>query len=387
MPDQVLAVERNQVIACHMESDDGWVRVPVARAGFWPVWRPGHESFAYAAIDQVTSTQPRSVVRLATADGIERAELHRSPAGAPPIIGPRLPAYCLWSPDGSTLATVGTSTDGLALYLSDAGGAFTSDPVMHGAPLFPAFSPDGQHIAIHTGNQLTLVTLEEGRSVKTLDFRVGGFRTPAWSPDGRLVFAVPREDGVTVTCSDANGEADRQLATFAGGLALAFRPGTSQLSVATTSRPDTGTFDRLWTIDIDQPDQRQLFARGPFVSYHWAPNGERVALIVPAQTGDGQYSVHCRLADGSMAGSTESFLPSLDYRSALGFFDQYAISHHFWSPAGDRFLVAGRLRTDAVSNSFGDPNGSYVMTWCARRRAPLELLAPAEIGFFRPWTL
>ncbi len=68
----------------------------------------------------------------------------------------------------------------------------------------------------------------------------------------------------------------------------------------------------------------------------------------------------------------------------LGFFDQYALSHHLWSPDGQSFLLAGRTAHDAVSGSFGEPIGDMVLAWRVGRNRPLEIVAPASIGFFPP---
>ncbi len=381
---QLLVVERDNTIALLGRGPAGLARSVLAHDGFWPVWNPRRPLVAYAAVD-TGERGAAAVVRCLSLDGEDRGVLHRSPPGVQPIIGPRLPAYSLWSPDGNVLATVGTSAEGLTLYLSDADRAYVSDAVVSGAPIFPAWSPDGARLAVHTGGQLTVVDVAGVRRTRVLAERVAGFRTPAWSPDGRdLVFAVPAAEGVQVVRSEPDGSGIRPLASFPGGVALAFRPGSRDLTVAMTTAPNTGMFDRLWRVEPDTGGPPHLIAKGPFVSYHWSPTGDRLVLLVPAQTGDGRYALHCLLAEGTMAGATEAVVPSQDYRSAIGFFDQYTVSHRFWSPDGRWFLVSGRIPVDGVSASFGDPIGNYVIRWGAERGAPLELLAPGEIGFFPP---
>jgi WD40 repeat protein len=378
----LLVVERDNTIALLQTGPGRLVRSVIASEGFWPVWNPRRPIIAYAAIARQDSGV-HTVVHTVGLDGRELGVLHRSPAGVQPIIGPRLPAYSLWSPDGSVLATVGTSSEGLTLYLSDADGAYTSDGVVSGAPVFPTWSPDGSRLAVHTGGKIAVVTVSGMRRTHAIPESVAGFRTPAWSPDGEdLVFATPGTDGVRVVRSDPDGRHVRPIADFRGAVALAFRPGTRELTVAVTASPETGMFDRLWVLNVDEPGARRLIAKGPFASYLWSPTGDRIVLVVPAQTGDGRYVLHCRLSDGAMAGVTEAIVPAQDYRSAIGFFDQYAVSHRFWSPDGESFLFAGRLPADAVSGALGDPIGSYVMRWNTGRGAPLELVAPGEIAFF-----
>lgn len=383
----ILVVDNEGNIAILEPAPGGPVRRIVATDGLWPVWNPRRKLIAFARLE-ASDGKLTTTVRTATLAGEDGRVLHRSSPGAPAIIGPRLPAYSLWSPSGDTLATVGTAAEqGLRLFLSDADASYTSDAVASGAPLFPAWSPDGQRLAVNAGGELFLVDLTTSpRVVSTFPGRVVGFRTPAWGPDGKdLVFALPANEGVRVVRSNPDGSDVQPLAELPGGVALGFRPHTRHLTIAMTAAPETGMFNRLWRIDLAAPDTPALLARGPFVSYHWSPTGERLTLLVPSQTGDGRYVLHSRLPDGTMAGVSDVIVPSQDYRSAIGFFDQYAVSHSFWSPDGRWFLVAGRLPGDAVSASFGDPAGDWVMRWGAGRGDALELVTPGSVGIF-PWS-
>jgi hypothetical protein len=164
---------------------------------------------------------------------------------------------------------------------------------------------------------------------------------------------------------------------FPGGVALGFRPGTRELSIAVTRSPDTGNFDELWGIDLDSGEKRAL-ARGPFVSYYWSPRGDRFVIVVPAQTGDGRYSLQAWDDRGGFDGASEAFVPSQDFRTALGFFDQYRLSHSPWMADGSAFIACGRLAGDAVAGSFGDTIGDYVLRWRGTRGAPLERLLTVE---------
>jgi hypothetical protein len=126
-------------------------------------------------------------------------------------------------------------------------------------------------------------------------------------------------------------------------------------------------------------------AQGPFVAFFWAPAGDRIVLLVPAQTGDGRYCAQLLDESGHFVGASEAMVPSQDFRTVLGFFDQFTNSHHLWSPDGGAFLMAGRLAGgDMVSQAFGDPAGDYVLLWPAERGAPIEVVAPGDIGFFPP---
>lgn len=68
----------------------------------------------------------------------------------------------------------------------------------------------------------------------------------------------------------------------------------------------------------------------------------------------------------------------------FAFWDQYALSHPLWAPDGSVLAVTGRLPTDGVSASFGDPVGNYVYIWRPERGQPMQRLTPGELAFFPP---
>lgn len=384
MNTDIALVEHSGRVSLSHQNDGGGPVVELAPSGFWPNWNPRGDCLAVSTIareDPVAST-----VDLYSRQGEFLREMHRSAANAQPVIGPRVPNYTLWSPRGDTLAIVSTSALGLTLFLSDREGAITSDPVLNGAPLFPRWSPDGSRLAVHAGPEIVVLEVDGNRRRNVLAERAVGFRTPAYSPDGAtLVFALDAGEGVRVVAAQPDGATPRPVGEFPGGVALAFRPGTRELSVAVTRSPDTGNFDELWSIDLDSGEKHPL-ARGPFVSYCWSPAGDRFVVVVPAQTGDGRYSLQSWDADGAFAGASEAFVPSQDFRTALGFFDQYRLSHSPWTSDGSAFVACGRLAGDAVSSSFGDPIGDYVLRWTGSRGAPLERLLPAVAAFPSPAT-
>lgn len=377
-----IAIVEPRGAVCVLTSEGGHlVRTEIARSGFQPLWNPVRAELAVPTLGEGGAS---SSVELYDTNGEHLRTLHSSIPGQPPAIGPRLPQYLSWSPRGDHLAIVAPGSDRFSLFLSDAGGALLSDPVVSGAPLFPAWSPDGKYLAVHSAGELSIVDAEAGRAVQVIGGNVAGFRTPAYSSDGsRLAYASANESGISVFCTNPDGSDGKETGSFAGGVALAFRPGTHDLTVAVTRVPDTGNFDELWSLELESGRRTRLL-RGPFVSYSWSPRGDRFVTVVPAQTGDGRFLLRAHLPDGSPCAAAEPFVPSVDYRTMLGFFDQYGTSHRQWAPDGSSLVVTGRLADDTVSASFGDPSGPYVMRWTAERAAPLELLAPADFAAYPP---
>ena len=105
---------------------------------------------------------------------------------------------------------------------------------------------------------------------------------------------------------------------------------------------------------------------------------------MPSTTGDSTVSLHARTAAGEFLGASPSFLPSSDFQTMAGFFDQYARSHRLWAPDGSAFLAGGRLLTDSPAAAFGDGSHDAILCWLPERGAPIERIGEAGIGFFPP---
>ncbi len=380
MDRRIVIVESAGGVALLEEQGDGWSRLGVAPEGRWPVWHAGTGRVAFSVV-KMEGGEVRSTVEVRDEAGLAMTTAHVTPNGVSPVIALRVPHYLLWSPDGVTLSFVAAAPGGLTLFLSDARGAYSSDAAVSGAPLFPAWADAGDWIAVHSGGELVLY--EPGTRVRrTVTGEAIGFRTPAWI--GRAVhYCRPAADGVSVEAHDVDTREERQLLTVAGGAALARRPGSDDLSVAVSNEPDTGVFDSLKLLDTADAGARpRTVARGPFVAAFWAPSGERVAIVVPTQIGDGRYAIHFRDAGGALICASEGFYPGQDYRTLLGFFDQYALSHRLWSPGSDAFLSWGRAPGDGIASSFSDPVDDAAFLHTAQRGEPAERLGYADAAFF-----
>lgn len=382
----IVAAESGKAVTLLRPEADGWRPSPLARAGFWPTWRPGHQAVALSVV-VAEGRRQRSAIEMLDLDGNHLRSLFESPASTDAVIAANVPHYALWSPDGDLLALVAQGRAGLTLFLSEADGPLIADPIQTGAPLFLAWSPDSRRLAVHAGVNLSLLELAEARASRPISADARGFRTPAFSDDGELLaYATPdgSGDGVVVQVARSSGEASEPVHELSGGVALAFRPGARTLTVAVTTTPASGAFDELWTIDLAAKSEPQLLLRRPFASVFWDPTGEKLAFIVSSATGDGSVSLHARTATGEFLGASPSIAPSPDYQTLAGFFDQYGLSHRLWAPDGSAFLAAGRLPTDAPAPAFSDGSYDALFCWRPERGAPLERIGEAGIGFFPP---
>lgn len=376
---------------------DGRVAIAAARAGgllalrdlgpgTWPAQRPGGGMVAWSTLELRGDDIYSAVLVSNGWSGSRGQPAFVAPAGAPPVIAPGVPHYILWAPQGDRLAVVANAGDGLALHVASAAGG-EALLLLKGAPVFPAWSPDGTMLLAHVGGEAVLCHPGDGGR-KTLTARATGFRAPAWSRDGRwLTFAVAtgEEGTVAVICADAAGEGQVEAARFHGGVGLGFRGATHELAVAVTANPASASFDSLWLVDLDDLDAGpRRVCRGPFAACYWSPGGERLALVVPAQSGDGRYFLRIVSPAGDVLATAESFLPSGAQRLHFGFFDQYVLSHPLWAADGSGLLVCGRTGGDSFPAAFGEPAGDQAFFWAATRGSPLVRFAEADFATFAP---
>ncbi|OAI44424.1 hypothetical protein AYO38_09715 [bacterium SCGC AG-212-C10] len=367
--------------------DAGINRTRIASNGRWPVWNPTRDLIAYSRLEQQDG-RTISEVQLSDLTGRHLRTLHETPQGVAGMIAPNLPHYACWSPAGDMLAIVAQGQFGLTLFLSDIDGILQSDPIINGAPLFISWCTDNNFLSVHSGLEFAVVETAGSRATANVAEQAAGFRAAAFSDDANiLAYVLPTNGKMGLMRAHFQGTGSRLVSDiFAGPTSLAFRPSTEQLSVCVSHEPDSGIFDEVWMVDLaqDPAPEPVRIARGPFAALWWSPTGHAFAQLVPLQTGDGRYAMQIRDPEGRFLAATEGFLPSPDFQLTAAFFDQYGQSHHAWAPDGSGMLLSGRLSGDAVSRSWGDSVGDYVLYWPAKSGTPLEILCPGQSAFFPP---
>lgn len=356
----------------------------LALSGTWPTPAPRGDAFALSLLSVNDRGAPRSSIALLGAEGGEFGVAYESPAGGPAVIAPRVPHYVNWSPGGDLLSFVAPGSDGLGLFLSARDGSFTSDRIAMGAPVFSAWSPRGDGLAIHAGTHLSFYDASNHES-RAIEEGAVGFRTPGVIDDEVYFLVVAPGGGTLLKGWDRRSGRVSDLVTLPGAAALLARPGSRQLAVTLADDPGTGVFQRLTLVDVDQPGRLPppIYA-GPHVSAVWSPDGRYLALVVPAQTGDGRYGLVVIDETGRYVCFSEAVVPSQDFRTVVSFFDQYAQSHASWAADSTAYVMAGRLPGDATSWSFSDGQDDYVLVQEIERARPLENLGPGDMAFFVP---
>ena len=375
--DQILVTSGSGAVSLLTQREgDGWEAEAVRREGAWPCWRPGYPEIA---VSVTREPQGSAVEVVELQPGGFRTNASFAVSGEPNAIAPRVPHYVMWSPDGSMLSVVSRAGETLGLTCFPAhGGAFGTE--VTGAPIFSTWTCDSTRLVVHAGPRVLVVEPSSGEILRTISDGAVGFRAPAISGSGRVVYAEPRDGALRVMQTSIEDFASSELAQFDSGAVLAFRPKSEDLTVGLAAAAESGALAELWLIAAD--GARRRIARGPFVGYSWSPAGDKLALVVPAQTGDGRNYVRVIDPDGGELCASEALVPSQNFRLWLAFFDQYSQSHSLWDEAGETLLLAGRRVDDSVHSSLGDPVGDKVYAWRVGRNQPLEFVAPGQTGFF-----
>ena len=353
---ELMAVDRSNALAVHRLDDSGaWSPGGDVGPGLWPLSRPGTNEWTWSVIDDAS--------RLIHGEPGSQLEVPGSQTQPPLLLGPRLGHYAMWSPSGDCLCYV--VPDGRALTLrSWRPGELSSSALLSAAPVFSAWIPASNWLLAHHGSTLSAYETVSGEQ-RVLSSTAAGFRTPAVRDDGSgFAWAQVNEGAVSIMYGSLeDGGVPAHLARMGTGVAMAFRPHSSELTIAVAVAPESGVFGELLAVDLSSSSGPHRIVKGPVVAFWWRPDGTAVATLHPSYTGDGRFQVRLHDPGGRFLGATEPFIPSADTATTVSFFDQYALSHPNWSADGRWFGICGRLQKDGPHASFSGAGGDKILLW------------------------
>ena len=366
----------------------------------WPVWSPDGSRIAVSLISGSSpSDAEMSVQSLESSNGVGGAVFVNS---APLTIADGAPHYVQWSPDGRMLGVTAATPEGLSLYVVDANPSDDAEvtaagmPVVRGAPLYFDWSPDSRSVAVHSGQELIVLRLNEARTQFSLHpiSRSRSFRAPAWSPDGTtLAWSAPGGDSEAVWLGRPF-EADYpplRLAEVEG--ACAFQWSSDGRVIAVADRQDEGSpaYRRLRLIAADGSAERTIRDDDWVLGFFWEPDGRRLAWVA---LNSEERTMEWRIANGDVAqpatdGSSDAvgglrFSPSGETFLMLAFFDQYARSHSPWAPDGSALVVAGNQQYLSQRRNGSGAAGPRVYVAETGERGGLRDIAAGGIAIWSP---
>ena len=390
-------------VADSLERMGGIVAQPTqhTRLYGWPVWSPDGSRIAVSLISgRSASDAEMSVQSLESSNGVGGAVFVNS---APLTIADGTPHYVQWSPDGQRLGVTAATPEGLTLYVVDGnpsdGDAQPTDamPVVRGAPLYFDWAPDSRSLAVHSGEGVSVVRLNDDATQFEVQ-RISesrSFRTPAWSPDGtQLAWSAQGGDSEAVWLGkpDEAGYQPLRLAEVEGSCAFLWSPDGTTLAVADRQSGGSPAYRRLRLFATDGSADRLIREDDWVLGFFWEPDGRRLAWVA---LNSEERTMEWRIADGDPAGlqSDDSadepvaglrFSPSGETFLMLAFFDQYARSHSPWAPDGSALVVSGNQQYLSQRRNGSGAAGPHVYVAEIGDGGELRDIAPGGIAVWSP---
>jgi len=327
----------------------------------------------------------------------------------------RPPFYLYWTPDSRQVSFLTTEPDGLALRIAPADGSGYAYVVRAGAPMYWSFI--GQDaLLVHSGSSGAEAFFGEvgldGSPYPGTDRAAGVFRAPAVSADShhRAYLASNDESIGEIVRESRDGTGTTRIRVFGTG-AVAFSPTGGELAFVAPDRPMSNApplpVGPLRILDPGASEARTLID-GTVVGFFWSPTGREIAVLrleAPndnvteamsngitltratmdvaagpdaAAVLDAAAGVSLRLsfvtvANGAIRSERVVRLSELFINQVLPFFDQYALSHRFWSPDGASIVLPLVGAGDATELVVIPADGAEPRT-----------IAVAEIGSWSP---
>jgi TolB protein len=286
----------------------------------------------------------------------------------------RLPFYLYWTPDGRRVSFLTSESTGLALRVAPVDGSAPldgNDPgsiMRRGAPLYFQWI-DANRALLHVGTGTEAFTGQvrlDGRTVGSPVLATGMFRAASMSHDGRYLAYATSGTGTAgdIVVETADRSISQRLPAF-GPAAMLFDPSGDMLATIAADKPVTDALaiprGPLRLLDPASGAVRTLLD-GSVLAFFWAPDARTIAALHVVGPGQGPAAVLGGIvlagakardggarpvadSEGSAVGlsfvdvSTGAVRSERVVRLAdsfvgqlLPYFDQYALSHPFWSP-------------------------------------------------------
>ncbi len=199
-----------------------------------------------------------------------------------------------WSPDGESLALTGWSEETFGVYTMNADGSDRRLVLRNASS--PAWSPTGERLVVvrsscaeadvcgpDSGTESLLATVRaDGTDVRDLVIDAvsadGVISAPTWSPDGRSVAFVDQQRRIKVASVEDDSDTARVVAT--GATNVAWSPDGSRL--AFDRNVLDGEYSRQVVVVLDLATGKETVLRGTQGSAQspaWSPDGTQLAFL------------------------------------------------------------------------------------------------------------
>lgn len=346
----------------------------------WPTWSPDNTRLAASRVQVAGDRELQVSVQIiqATSGRSKTVFTNEIPA----LIADGVPHYLYWSPNGRYLAIIASTPRGLTLFVVDTQSNDSPVAVETGGPLYFSWAADASSILIHVGHEVKLVESPFETSSPKLLATTGGFRVPAFAPDGRrLAYPVLSESGGSLFIAETdNPDNLKSVVDLDSFSSFMWSPNGDELAVADQPHSGASVFQRLRVVSADGTSVHTITEES-VMAFYWSPDGELIAWVslVPEEQMF-QWKVASR--QGESERQLFRFHPSSDTFTMLSFFDQYAYSHTPWSPDSLRLVVAGSPEPSFERRNGHTPTGSRVFVLDVQGSVSAQDIAAGTLAFW-----
>lgn len=193
------------------------------------------------------------------------------------------PIYLYWSPDSANVAFLANhSRDTLALSIVPGSGG-DSRVVATGSPLYWNWAQDSEILLLHsgdTGAEARLVAIDADGAEQTPNLaQPGQFQAPGISPGGRYwTYAEEEGRGVSTLIVAHTGTGERRLVEQAGSVAMTWSPTAEQLAYTSGGVDAHPFWGPLRLVNAETGDTR-LLTTETVLAFFWSPDGRQLAYL------------------------------------------------------------------------------------------------------------
>ncbi|MBC8099458.1 MAG: PD40 domain-containing protein [Armatimonadetes bacterium] len=237
-----------------------------------------------------------------------------------------------------------------------------------GAPFYYSWSGDGTQLLWHRdNNRLEIYNVEKGEITAALEQLPGLFPAPMWSPtDDRLLINVANLETFTTELVILDGDDITTLqAGIQGQIAFSWSPDGEQVAFRIL---DQNGYGRVVVVDARSGAEIAVSRADGVVAFFWSPDSRTLAFVTVENAPSTQnastsaqeepptilLSWQMLTVSDNQTQRLVNFAPTAETLYMLGFFDQFAQSHQFWSP-DSRFIVYADLAAEET------PPGVYIL--------------------------
>lgn len=323
----------------------------------WPVWSPSGDKIIFSAVlPDPGQNRVRVSIYRAPASGGDAATVTPIFRDDPSTtgIGPGVPHYASWSPNGEKIAVIAGRSDGLYTVVFDSDTGSEQRHLLEGSPVYHAWSRDSTYLIVHLEDTVTIYDLSERGITKMLDTGIYGNATnylaPDFSPDDDRYALMTRRSGQNwLSVEGLDGSGSISLVSRKGMSSFKWSPDGNHIALLSSS-DDSLIYDHLSLVDPNNGSERML-ARGDMIAFWWSPNSQYIVTVDRhPDLAEAMRWTSIDLATGS-GRALINLIPSSEFGFLQTYFSQYAQSHELWSPDSTSLVMAGVKLDDETLKS------------------------------------